>query len=119
MVDTYVDNSIPFPDVKEAAVLYVGNAIKYVVRKDSQVSSEFILSNISVNRAKIFPREDVLFLGTALLWAYYSNDEISQLLPQSHVEKIKAKVAQLQGTLESNENPFKKVQTLVSGEGGV
>ena len=88
------------------------------MREGSQILSAFILINISANIAKIFPREAALVLGTALVWAYY-DDETSQLFPQPYVDKIKAKTAQLQGMLESNENPVKKVQIIVSGEGVV
>ena len=65
MVDRYVDNSIRYPDAKVEVVLCVGYAIKYVVREGSQVSSEFILTNISAYKAKILPREAALVLGTA------------------------------------------------------
>ena len=107
MVYKYFDNSIPYPDAKVVAVLCVGDAIKYVVRKGCQVPSQLILTNISVNIAKIFPRETTVVPGTSLLQAYY-DDETSQLLPQPYVDKIEAKIAQSQGTLESNENPVKK-----------
>ena len=107
MVDTYIDNSNPHPDAKVAAVLCVGGVIKYVVREGSQVSSEFILNNISANIAEIFPREAAFVLGTALLWTYH-DEESSQLFPQPCVDKTKTKVAQLQGLIESNENPVKK-----------
>ena len=99
MVDTYIENSIFYPDAKEAAVLCVGGAVKYVMREVSQVSFEFILTNICTNIAKIFHRKAVLVLGTALLWTYY-DDRTNQLFPEPYVDEIKAKVAQLQGTKE-------------------
>ena len=94
MVDTYIDNSIPYPDAKVAAVLCIGGAVKYVVREGSNVSSDFILTHVCRNVAAIFPREVALVLGIALLWSYY-DDTTCQLFPQSCVEEIKAKVAQL------------------------
>ena len=67
MVDTYIDNSIPYPNAKVSTVLCIGGPIKYVVRESSQIYSEFILTNISAYKAKILPREAALVLGTALL----------------------------------------------------
>ena len=80
--------------IQVAAVLCGRGAVKYVVREGAQVSSEFILTNIYANITKIIPREAALFLGTALLWAYY-DDETSQIFPQPYVEEIKAKMALL------------------------
>ena len=63
------------------------------------MSSDFILTHVCANVAAIFPREVALVLGTVLLWSYY-DDASCQLFPQSQVEEIKTKVAQLQGALE-------------------
>ena len=118
MVDTYIDNSIPYPDVKKAAVLCIGGAVNYVVREGSCVLSNFSLTYICANIAIIFPRGAALILGTTLLWGFY-DDLTCQLFPYSYVEGIQAKVALLQSTLESNENPVKEMQVIVGGHGGV
>ena len=34
-MDTYIDNSIPYPEAKVATILYIGGAIKYMVREGS------------------------------------------------------------------------------------
>ena len=43
MVDTYINNSIPYPDAKVATVLCIGGAVKYVVREGSNISFDFYL----------------------------------------------------------------------------
>ena len=73
MVDTYIlDNSIPHPEAEVATVLCIGG--KYVVREDSNISSNLILTHICANVAASFPREVALVLDIALLWSYHDED---------------------------------------------
>ena len=95
-MDTYIDSSTPYPDAKVAAVLCVGGAVKYVVREGSQVSSEFILTHISTNVAKIFPREAALVLGIAYfgltIMITLANYFLSHMLTKSRQKWLKYKV---------------------------
>ena len=87
MVDTYINNSIPYPDAKVVTVLCIGGAVKYVLREGSNVSSDFILTHACTNVAANFPREVALVLSTTLLLSYYG-DATYQLFPQSCVIEI-------------------------------
>ena len=88
MVDTYIDNSIPYPDAKVAAILCIGGAVKYSVRTGTNINSDFILTHVCPNIKNTFPREVSLVLGTALLWEFY-DDGISQIFPQDIVDAVK------------------------------
>ena len=90
MVDTYLDNSIPHPNAKVAAVLCIGGAVKYVARECGNMSSDFIFTHVCTNVAAIFPREAALVLSISCY-----DDTTYQLFSQSYLEEIKAKVAQL------------------------
>ena len=118
MVDTYIDNCIPYPDAKVASILCIGGAVKYMVRTISNITSDFILTNICPHIQNIFPREVSLVLGTALLWAFY-DDTFSNIFPQDIVQSIKIQVGQLGGDLPQSQNPVKKIPILVNGDGGV
>ena len=86
MIDTYIDNSIPYPDSKVTTVLCIGSVVKYVVRERSNVSSDLILTHVCTNVAAIFPRKVAVVLGTPLLWSHY-DDANCQLFPQSYLVK--------------------------------
>ena len=55
MVDTYINNLIPYPDTKVATDLCIGGAVKYAVREGSIVLSDFKLIHVCANVAAIFP----------------------------------------------------------------
>jgi hypothetical protein len=49
MVDTYIDTSLLYPDVKVAETLCVGGAVKYALRRGSGISEQWILDHVSVH----------------------------------------------------------------------
>ena len=67
IVDVYIDNTIPYPDVKVASILCVGGAVKYVVREGVGISDRFLLTYVAPSIAQQFPRPVALVLARALL----------------------------------------------------
>ena len=74
IVDTYINTSIPYPDANVAAVLCIGGAIKYKIKRESGVSSNFLLLHIGEPLLRIFPRPVVVLLSTSFLQGVYDDD---------------------------------------------
>jgi hypothetical protein len=73
MVDIYIDTSLAYPDTKATEILCVDRAVKYTLRRGSDISDQLILYHISVDIQRHTPRQVAVVLGTALLWTIYDD----------------------------------------------
>lgn len=72
MQDQYVQGTIPYADVHVADCLCKGGAITYQVKKEANISDEWILQFVVVpNIARNYSNKVALVLGHALLWHIY------------------------------------------------
>jgi hypothetical protein len=117
MVDTYIDTSLLYPDVKVTEVLCVGGAIKYTLRRGSGISEQWILDHVSVNIQRHTPRQVAVVLGTALLWAIY-DDELGTIINAEFSASVKSAARQLNSNLPAYMNPVRKIPIMVRGDGG-
>jgi hypothetical protein len=115
MVDTYIDTSLLYPDVKVAEALYVGGAVKYVSRsRGSGISEQWILDHVSVHIRRHTPRQVTIVLGMALLWAIY-DDELGTIINDEFSASVKSAARQLNSNLPADMNPIRKIPVIVRG----
>ncbi len=69
MVDNYIAKEIPYPDVKAAAALCIGSAIKYGLKKNCGVDDDWICQYVVPEIAeKLGDKRAAFIQGNALLW---------------------------------------------------
>jgi len=79
IVDTYTDPHIPATDAKVAAVLCHGGPCKYILKRGSGISEDWILEYAVPKIALRFPCAVALVLGKALIWAVFDVSSITYL----------------------------------------
>ena len=111
MVDTYIDFVIPYPDAKAAATLSRGGQVKYTTKTGYNITDNFIFNHVCPYIASLQPRQILLVLGRALLWAIY--EEASQLIEDWIKNKAKLVLNIMDGG-----NPIAKIPLFISGNEG-
>ncbi|CAK4785172.1 unnamed protein product, partial [Aphanomyces euteiches] len=91
MVDTYIDNTQPYPDACAAAVLAGPNGpCRYVLKHGlSFLTREIIVNEVAPTSNRVFGEAVAEMLGCVLLWAALESKEIysSALLPTALQER--------------------------------
>ena len=78
----YADLELPWPDGHVAEALCVGGAIMYNLRAGSEITDDWILSNVVPNISKVYHRSIALIFGKAILWGCF-DEHFKSNLPQS------------------------------------
>ena len=81
IVDTYIDTTLPYPDVCTAAALCgPGGACKHELKSTNVIEEIFLLQNIAVNTARLLGNQVALVLAVSLIWAAFADVDDSFLL---------------------------------------
>ena len=112
MVDTYIDCVIPYPDPKVAATFIIGCPVKYATKTGYNITDKCILNHVYPHIASLLPRQILLVLGCALLWAIY-DEEASQQIEDWIKNRAKSAFNITDGC-----NPIAMILLFVSGNDG-
>jgi hypothetical protein len=99
-------------DAKVAGVLAVGGPIKYVVKEDSHVSDQFLMTIVAPKLTEHFEADpsntiaDVL--AVPLLWAYH-DPSVSHMIAPQVLNRVRAGYNTICGGHPEDYNPVKKV----------
>ncbi|KAG9401589.1 hypothetical protein AC1031_009456 [Aphanomyces cochlioides] len=119
MVDTYIDNTQPYPDACTAAVLTGPNGpCRYILKRGMMLlSRQYIANEVAPSSREVFGEAIAETLGCVLLWAALQSEEIytPALLPSTLLDRtLKAHVS-AGGNLSVN--PVEREQFHVVGDG--
>ncbi|KAG9411162.1 hypothetical protein AC1031_016810 [Aphanomyces cochlioides] len=121
MVDTYIDNTQPYPDACAAVVLAGPNGpCRYVLKHGlSLLTREIIVNEVAPTSNRVFGEAVAETLGCVLLWAALESKEIysSALLPTALQERTIQAYVHAGGNREVN--PIVREQFHVVGDDSV
>jgi len=91
MQDRYVQGIVPYEDAHVAECLCKGGPISYQVKKEANISDEWILEFVVPNIARKYSKKVALVLGHALLWRCMDPVQ-SKVLPTMMVSTVRRQV---------------------------
>ena len=118
--DAYADTTIPYIDGKVAAALCRGGPIAYLVKEESGVTDDWILTHVVPRTAAAFPKKVATVFGRALLWKVFAasvSEKNSHCIPGSTFERVMQAFNDLgdRCNLAAGENPVARLPLGVTG----
>ena len=110
-------SEIPYPDAKVAALLCVGGPVKYLLRDNSGITDNWILTNVIPHGCRMIDEQAAVILGKALLWFSFAQEGQAGM-PDPLRARIQDAYALIHNELEDGTNPVNKIPVVVTGHDG-